>query len=81
MDSDRFFGIDIAGNALAYGRDVGIFDKDRKSTRPELQSRPHISYAVFCLKKKKTKKKKQKNIPVHQFPPVPIQKLSIRCVV
>ena len=23
----------------------------------ELQSRPHISYAVFCLKKKKNKKK------------------------
>ena len=26
----------------------------------ELQSRPHISYAVFCLKKKKKKTKKQK---------------------
>ena len=26
----------------------------------ELQSRPHISYAVFCLKKKKKKKKKEK---------------------
>ena len=27
---------------------------------PELQSRPHISYAVFCLKKKKKKQKQQK---------------------
>src|SRR3546814_5201943 len=26
---------------------------DRKSTRPELQSLMRISYAVFCLKKKK----------------------------
>ena len=26
-------------------------DTDRKSTRPELQSRQCISYAVFCLKK------------------------------
>ena len=26
----------------------------------ELQSRPHISYAVFCLKKKKKKKKKKR---------------------
>ena len=25
----------------------------------ELQSRPHISYAVFCLKKKKQKNKKK----------------------
>src|SRR5213075_3313636 len=29
--------------------------EDRKSTRSELQSRLVISYAVFCLKKKKTK--------------------------
>ena len=27
LGSDRFLGIDIAGNALAYGRDVGIFDE------------------------------------------------------
>src|SRR5210317_245414 len=27
--------------------------RDRKSTRPELQSHSEISYAVFCLKKKK----------------------------
>ncbi len=29
-------------------------DGDRKSTRPELQSHSEISYAVFCLKKKKS---------------------------
>src|SRR6056297_4043899 len=29
--------------------------RDRKSTRLELQSLRRISYAVFCLKKKKTK--------------------------
>ena len=28
----------------------------------ELQSRPHISYAVFCLKKKKKKTKEQQMI-------------------
>src|SRR3546814_5038234 len=28
-------------------------EQDRKSTRPELQSLMRISYAVFCLKKKK----------------------------
>src|SRR3546814_6005778 len=30
--------------------------QDRKSTRPELQSLMRISYAVFCLKKKKNNK-------------------------
>src|SRR3546814_4961864 len=30
---------------------------DRKSTRPELQSLMRISYAVFCLKKKKKTEK------------------------
>src|SRR5438445_10754470 len=33
-------------------------DKDRKSTRLN-SSHANISYAVFCLKKKKTKKKKK----------------------
>src|SRR3546814_4156740 len=32
---------------------VGERAGDRKSTRPELQSLMRISYAVFCLKKKK----------------------------
>src|SRR3546814_8373631 len=32
--------------------------RDRKSTRLKLQSLMRISYAVFCLKKKKTKKQR-----------------------
>src|SRR5438876_10687597 len=36
-----------------------VLFEDRKSTRLN-SSHPSISYAVFCLKKKKTKKKKQK---------------------
>src|SRR3546814_9474263 len=35
--------------------------QDRKSTRSELQSLMRISYAVFCLKKKNTKKKYNKH--------------------
>src|SRR3546814_8409713 len=39
-------------------RDVGehadvVAERDRKSTRPKLQSLLRISYAVFCLKKKR----------------------------
>src|SRR3546814_4445198 len=33
---------------------LGAPDRDRKSTRLELQSIISISYAVFCLKKQKT---------------------------
>src|SRR3546814_6576286 len=44
---------DVAGIAgLESHRDRG----DRKSTRSELQSLMRISYAVFCLKKKKKQK-------------------------
>src|SRR3546814_3301871 len=41
---------------------------DRKSTRPELQSLMRISYAVFCLKKKKHKElqKNTNNRPEHK---------------
>src|SRR3546814_5314398 len=35
---------------------LGARRADRKSTRSELQSLMRISYAVFCLKKKKTLK-------------------------
>src|SRR5688572_31106867 len=38
----------------------GTSAKDRKSTRLN-SSHSQISYAVFCLKKKKNKKKKSKN--------------------
>src|SRR2546430_13657105 len=37
---------------LRGGRDIGIADLDRKSTRLN-SSHSQISYAVFCLKKKK----------------------------
>src|SRR5438132_8730205 len=40
--------------------------KDRKSTRLN-SSHTVISYAVFCLKKKKTKKKKQKTKKIKQY--------------
>src|SRR5438270_6880714 len=38
-----------------------LMDKDRKSTRLN-SSHSQISYAVFCLKKKKKKRNKQKTI-------------------
>src|SRR3546814_8088843 len=44
-DSELWSDAEVVGNA--YNR------RDRKSTRPELQSLMRISYAVFCLKKKK----------------------------
>src|SRR3546814_2916744 len=40
---------------------TGGTSSDRKSTRLELQSLMRISYAVFCLKKKKKKEKKTQN--------------------
>ena len=39
---------------------VVIFSVRSEEHTSELQSRPHISYAVFCLKKKKREKKKKK---------------------
>src|SRR5690348_17802866 len=55
-----------AGEQLAPGEQLGVDfqtqlltrSKDRKSTRLN-SSHPSISYAVFCLKKKKNKKKKR----------------------
>ena len=37
-----------------YNYEVGAADRSEEHTS-ELQSRPHISYAVFCLKKKTNK--------------------------
>src|SRR5881296_4192051 len=52
------------GELAAVGREGGLAARglDRKSNTSELQSHSNISYAVFCLKKKKnkTKNKKQK---------------------
>src|SRR3989449_6134388 len=47
-------------------------EKDRKSTRLN-SSHGYISYAVFCLKKKK---KRQHNILTHQSPPVTDQSVG-----
>src|SRR5690348_17864636 len=44
-----------AGWIVGYGG-AGVLLSDRKSTRLN-SSHPSISYAVFCLKKKKTKEK------------------------
>src|SRR5438270_3159908 len=41
-----------------------IGDEDRKSTRLN-SSHSQISYAVFCLKKKKRNKKNEKSIKIH----------------
>src|SRR5687768_17957365 len=43
----------------------GPVREDRKSTRLN-SSHGYISYAVFCLKKKKKKTKKEKNIKVNK---------------
>src|SRR2546427_9616897 len=51
---------DIEGNAQA-GLRVGPNQTDRKSTRLN-SSHSQISYAVFCLKKKKKKQEHSKNV-------------------
>src|SRR6056297_3695871 len=52
------------GSASSRTSQVSVTELDRKSTRQEhtseLQSLRRISYAVFCLKKKKKKKKTKK---------------------
>src|SRR5881409_4367123 len=50
----RFRQAQLPGRARVLDRRPGRGTRDRKST-PELQSQSHISYAVFCLKKKKKK--------------------------
>src|SRR2546429_9822744 len=47
------------------GGQLGVLERDRKSTRLN-SSHGYISYAVFCLKKKKTTKKP--NITSHNDP-------------
>src|SRR4051794_41740991 len=49
-----------AGVSLAIGATVALFpEADRKSTRLN-SSHPSISYAVFCLKKKKNERQRRK---------------------
>src|SRR2546427_3550963 len=52
-------GTGVAAKAL--GRPIAAKTGDRKSTRLN-SSHSQISYAVFCLKKKKKKNKNQKTI-------------------
>ena len=54
--------VNIANSTTWFGSDsnyLGFYGGDRKSTRLN-SSHGYISYAVFCLKKKKTKKNKKK---------------------
>ena len=44
---------------VATGAVITAIEKSEEHTS-ELQSRPHISYAVFCLKKKKKQQKKKR---------------------
>src|SRR3546814_7332327 len=47
------------------GAQIGM-QQDRKSTPSELQSLMRISYAVFCLKKKKTQKTENNNTETYR---------------
>src|SRR2546430_7492152 len=54
-DEDHFRVLDFDFGHLAFGPDYALVGKrDRKSTRLN-SSHSQISYAVFCLKKKKNK--------------------------
>src|SRR3546814_8497330 len=54
-DFDRLKEQILAGIAAAKQDPNGEAGRDRKSTRLKLQTLMRNSYAVFCLKKKKTK--------------------------
>src|SRR2546421_4420547 len=51
--------------ALGIRQPVELVPKDRKSTRLN-SSHDQISYAVFCLKKKKNKQHKKRNTCTHK---------------
>src|SRR5690348_18199328 len=55
------------------GPDLRPHDRDRKSTRLN-SSHPSISYAVFCLKKKK-----KKNTLTHTIPATTLSIISTSC--
>src|SRR2546422_5114421 len=60
----------LVGPGAAW-RSVDGLDVDRKSTRLN-SSHGYISYAVFCLKKKKNKKKTNRTIRVNNSPGISI---------
>src|SRR3546814_2020026 len=53
---DAAFGLGVAIRILALEQQRRGFDPRSEEHTSELQSLMRISYAVFCLKKKKTKK-------------------------
>src|SRR5438874_10026487 len=55
---DAFDGVFLAARALGRSTEDTLVERDRKSTRLN-SSHVEISYAVFCLKKKKKMKKKR----------------------
>src|SRR5690348_17982974 len=68
----RDMAVDLGtANTLVYVRGRGIVLRDRKSTRLN-SSHPSISYAVFCLKKKKT--------AIRHRPHITVEDKTIKCV-
>ena len=61
----RESGLFSTGKLISYARS--------EEHTSELQSRETISYAVFCLKKKKNKKKKNKNTTIKSYSSMPTQ--------
>src|SRR2546427_8983303 len=53
--------------AVDFGIELGVGPEDRKSTRLN-SSHSQISYAVFCLKKKKTKAETISPVPSSGYP-------------
>ena len=51
VDDLKFDDPDLVCRGLVIDSELGNFRSEEHTS--ELQSRPHISYAVFCLKKKK----------------------------
>src|SRR2546430_12517957 len=67
FDADTKKVVDSLGRALPQHPAVRIVDaRDRKSTRLN-SSHSQISYAVFCLKKKKTKQQNQSHSSVFEI--------------
>src|SRR2546427_8132647 len=77
---ERVLGVNLTGPFLACRRAIPIMleqgggrivntasEADRKSTRLN-SSHSQISYAVFCLKKKKKNKRKNIHIAIHRAP-------------
>src|SRR2546428_9614537 len=66
LDVDVVPGQHLVQRPVALRVEVQVHAQDRKSTRLN-SSHDQISYAVFCLKKKK--KKRDKNISTHELYP------------